>query len=237
MAMHLDPVHAIYVIDLVGTASFAFSGAIRAMDRRPDFVGMLILAGATAGGGGVLRDVVLHREVAILHDAAYPLVILLSVVVTCLFPAALCRNERFFKYFDAVGLGAFSAITANVTWGTPGIPWLSVLFVATFTACAGGVLRDLILRKPTAVLANELYITPMIAGTAGLMAVRSLGLGELAGFAAAMLLTSGIRTMAIARDWRLPRIRSSSGSVQETSVCPPSGSALREAADPIPERR
>jgi uncharacterized membrane protein YeiH len=66
--MHVDPHRALYVIDLFGTVSFAFSGAIRAVDRRPDFVGMLILAGATAVGGSVLRDVILHRDVQILQD-------------------------------------------------------------------------------------------------------------------------------------------------------------------------
>ena len=77
----------LHAIDLFGTASFAFSGALRAIDRRPDFVGMVILAGATAVGGGVLRDLILQRQTFILTNGEYPLVIVLGAVVTFLFPA------------------------------------------------------------------------------------------------------------------------------------------------------
>src|SRR5512135_1160055 len=109
--MEISPASIIYAIDLFGTASFAFSGALRVIDRRPDFVGMLMLAGATAAGGSVLRDVILNRDVAMLRDWGYPIVILASVVVTFLFPRELIRRESIFKYFDAIGLGVFSAIT------------------------------------------------------------------------------------------------------------------------------
>lgn len=204
--MWFDPQQAVYAIDLFGTASFAVSGAVRAADRRPDCVGMLILAGATAVGGSVLRDVILNRDVVILQDWGYPLVILLSVACTCLFPTAFCRREQLFKYFDAVGLGTFSAITANAVWMAPGMNPLSVLFVATFTGCAGGVIRDLLIQKPTLVVSNELYVTPVVIGAIGLMLARRFGAGELAGFAVAMSLATGIRWMAIYWEWRLPRI-------------------------------
>src|SRR5208283_3790511 len=99
----------LHAIDLFGTASFAFSGALRAIDRRPDFVGMVILAGATAVGGGVLRDLIRQRQTFILTNGEYPLVIVLSAVVTFLFPRSVLRREQVFKYFDAIGLGVFSA--------------------------------------------------------------------------------------------------------------------------------
>jgi len=205
--MHVTTEQLIYAIDLFGTASFAFSGAIRAIDRRPDFVGMLILAGATAVGGSMLRDVILTRPVVFLHNWHYPFVILLSVMVTCLFPAALYKQERFFKYFDAFGLGTFAAITADIAWASPGVNPLSVLFVATFTGCAGGVIRDLLIQKPSLVLANELYVTPVIIGAAGLMAARSIGINQEKSLVAALLIATSIRLMAIHWNWRLPRVR------------------------------
>ena len=203
--MPSDPHPAIYFIDLFGTASFAFSGAVRVADRRPDFVGMLILAGATAMGGSTLRDVILHRDVMILHDWGYPLVILASALCTFFFPVVFCRRETLFKYFDAVGLGTFAAITAGAVWSAPGMNPLSVLFVACFTGCAGGVVRDLLVQKPTLVLSNELYVTPVIIGAAGLMLARWLGGSELAGSVVAMTLATGLRWMAIYWEWRLPR--------------------------------
>jgi uncharacterized membrane protein YeiH len=196
----------IHVVDLLGTASFALSGALRAADRRPDFVGMLILAASTAVGGGILRDVVLKRDIVFLQDMGYPLVIVLSVTAVFLFPLHLIRRERVFRYFDAIGLGVFSASTAAVTWHTPGVNPLSVLFVATATGCAGGVVRDLMIHKPTLVMANELYVTPAILGAAALMVAERLGAGPLATFAAAMIVTTTLRMLAIRFEWRLPRI-------------------------------
>ena len=48
--MHMTSNNIIYALDLLGIASFAFSGALRAIRRRPDLVGITILAGATAIG-------------------------------------------------------------------------------------------------------------------------------------------------------------------------------------------
>jgi uncharacterized membrane protein YeiH len=197
---------AIYAIDLLGTASFAFSGALRAIERRPDFVGMLILASVTALGGGVLRDVILKRDILFLHDFAYPLMVLLSVIAVTLFPAHLMRRERVFRYFDAVGLGVFSASTAAFTWHTPGVSALSVLFVATAAGCAGGVVRDLLIEKPSLVLANELYVTPAILGAAALILAEKVGAGAQFSFFLAMIVTTAWRVLAIRNDWRLPRI-------------------------------
>jgi uncharacterized membrane protein YeiH len=198
--------NALYAIDLLGTAGFAISGALRAIDRRPDYVGMLILATSAAAGGGVLRDVVLKRDILFLHDVGYPLAVLVSVVAVCMFPLHLLRRERVFRYFDAVGLGVFSASTAAVTWHTPGVNALSVLFVATAAGCAGGVIRDLMIGKPTLVLTNELYVTPAIFGAAALMAAEVLGAPAPVPFALAMTITTAIRMAAIRWDWRLPRI-------------------------------
>lgn len=74
------------------------------------------------------------------------------------------------------------------------------------TGCAGGVIRDLITGEETLVMANELYLTPMILGAAALMAVRATGAGPMAGFFAAMTVTLAVRTLAIAFDWRMPRV-------------------------------
>lgn len=193
-------------IDLFGTASFAVSGAIRALDRRPDFIGMLILAGVTAIGGSVLRDVILNRDPVTLQHMGYPLAILLAVALVWVFPGSVSRRQSWLLYTDAIGLGVFSAFTAALAWNKPGMNPLSVLMLSTFVGCAGGVIRDLIIGKQSLVLANELYVTPMIIGTAALMGVKSLGAHDFTGLMTAMVVTTVIRVLAIWFDWRLPRI-------------------------------
>jgi uncharacterized membrane protein YeiH len=196
----------LYAIDLAGVAGFAFSGALRAIDRRPDFIGMLILAAATAMGGGIFRDLLLKRDVAFLRDGMYPLMIVLAVIIVCTFPAAILRRAKVFKYFDAIGLGVFTAVTASVTWHTPGVSAASVLLVATAAGCAGGVLRDLMIGKPTLILSNELYVTPALLGAAVLVALESAGIKADVAFIAALLFTTSLRILAIRFAWKLPRI-------------------------------
>lgn len=194
-----------HVLDLMGTAAFAFSGALRSLPKRPDMVGMTILAGATAIGGGLVRDVVLQRPTPILADASYPLVILLSVAVAFFFPGRLLRHEKFFQYFDAVGLGVFSAIGAGLAMDKHLNP-LSVLFVAAITGAGGGIIRDVLCIQMPLVLYREIYILAVLAGAGALLAVRWLGGSQDAAFVVAMALTTAIRVLAIRFGWRLPRV-------------------------------
>ena len=100
----------------------------------------------------------------------------------------------------------FRVPSVKVTWHTPGVNALSVLFVATAAGCAGGVVRDVMIDKPTLVLANELYVTPVILGAAALMLAERLGAAPLVAFAVAMIVTTTLRVLAIRFEWRLPRI-------------------------------
>ncbi|HAU38246.1 MAG TPA: hypothetical protein DCX07_11105 [Phycisphaerales bacterium] len=207
----------IYALDLMGTAGFAFSGALRGLQRRPDLIGVTILAGATAVGGGMVRDVVLQRPVTMLWDVNYLIVILLAAMVTFLFPRALADRESFFKYFDAVGLGIFSAIGAGIAWQigersgglgwTDGINPISILFIAAITGAGSGVIRDVLITRMPLVLYKEIYILAVLVGAGGLIVVRATGGTEVAGFLAAMFLTIAIRVLAIRYNWSLPRVR------------------------------
>jgi uncharacterized membrane protein YeiH len=78
--------------------------------------------------------------------------------------------------------------------------------VATAAGCAGGVVRDLLIEKPSLVLANELYVTPAILGAAALILAEKVGAGAQFSFFLAMIVTTALRVLAIRNDWRLPRI-------------------------------
>ena len=200
----VDEQQVIYVLDLLGTSSFAFSGVLRGFDRRPDIIGMVILAAATALGGGIIRDMILGQPVAMLRDMNYLLVILGSAAVAFLFPTRLKRREAFFKYFDAFGLGVFSAIGASLAW-KGGLNPVSVLFIAGLTGAGGGVIRDVLLGEMPLVLYKEIYILAVAVGAGALMAVEELGGGAGAGFLTAMIVTFVIRALAIRFNWSLPR--------------------------------
>jgi hypothetical protein len=61
-------------IDILGTFSFAFSGAFAAMEKRLDSFGVFILAFITAIGGGRVRDLLIgDTPVAWLRNPLPPL--------------------------------------------------------------------------------------------------------------------------------------------------------------------
>jgi uncharacterized membrane protein YeiH len=202
--MNLDQ-HIIYALDLIGTAAFALSGAVRGLERKPDFIGITILAGATAVGGGMIRDVVLGHAATMLHDVNYLLVILAAALIGILFPALLRRRKSFLAYFDAVGLGIFSAIGASLAWQAQLNP-LAVVFVAAMTGAGGGVIRDILMNEMPMVLYREIYISAVVVGAGVLLLVRYFGGGDAAGFLAAMTVTMLIRILAIRLNWSLPRV-------------------------------
>lgn len=229
------PAKIIYTLDLFGTMSFAFSGAIRAIDRRPDIIGMLILAGATAIGGATLRDTVLNRDVMILKDPTYSILIILSVFITFFFPRSMVRGGKLFQYFDAVGLGVFSAITANVAWVECNMHPIPIILIACFCGCAGGVVRDLVIQKPTVILSNELVVTPVILGAISLIIMRSLGFGEMTGFFSAIIVGTGLRILAIVYSLKMPRLFYAESAMPEPA--PPRTGSTKKKKKPKRKNR
>ncbi|MDO4569700.1 MAG: TRIC cation channel family protein [Planctomycetia bacterium] len=201
----------IYSLDLIGTSAFAFSGALRALDRRPDFIGVLTLAGITAIGGGMIRDGILGRQAAVLSDPVYMYVILASVVAIYLFPGSFWKRANLFNYFDAFGYGAFAGVAANIGVHLPGMNIFSIFILAVLTGCGGGVVRDVIINKPSLPLNDELYVIPVLFGATALYCVHYFQLcapdcAELFGFLAAFFITTGMRLAAISFNLRLPRV-------------------------------
>ena len=79
--------------------------------------------------------------------------------------------------------------------------------MGVLTACAGGIIRDVLAGEPSALMRRELYVTPA-ALSAGLLVSLSL-LGLSVWVAAALAIAAGfaLRAMAIVRGWSLPAYR------------------------------
>ena len=79
------------VLEILGTASFAISGALAALNKRLDVFGVLIITFATAVGGGTIRDVMIgNTPVAWMKDQMAIRTIFISYVLTLIF-------QRLFK--------------------------------------------------------------------------------------------------------------------------------------------
>jgi uncharacterized membrane protein YeiH len=58
-SMQPKSVKLLYAVDLAGTLLFAIEGASAAIAGRLDLLGVMVLAFATALGGGIIRDVLI----------------------------------------------------------------------------------------------------------------------------------------------------------------------------------
>ena len=111
----MDALDAFRLVDLLGVAAGAASGALAA--RRQDgfdFVGVLGLAFACGLGGGLLRDLLLAKGTPVaLTDALYlPTVITAAVVVSVIAGEPGPKILRAIGILDALAVGFFAVASA-----------------------------------------------------------------------------------------------------------------------------
>ena len=208
----------IYAVELIGTAAFASSGALVAIRKDMDLLGVLALALTTAVGGGFIRDLVLGiHPPRMFENGTYAAVALATALI--LFVAAyrsggsfsgdrLDRYERTMNFLDALGLGIFTVVGINtaVSAGMGDNTFLLV-FVGMATGVGGGLIRDVLAREMTFILVKEIYACASLAGA--LLYIACMGrVPEAPLVALATAVVVAIRMSAVRYNWNLPRCRS-----------------------------
>jgi len=199
------------VIESGATLAFAVSGLLEAARKRLDIVGVCMVAGLAAFGGGTLRDVLLDRRPFFWVAHAVWLWLLLALCIgAMLFVRArhLAPTERAMQWPDALGLGLFSASGTQLALAQD-LPAIVAVLMGVVTATFGGVLRDIVCNEiPNAFRDHRPYAVCAFAGGWVLVAAHRLELPEGAGLVAAAATATGLRVLALARDLRLPGWRS-----------------------------
>lgn len=163
--MPSNPVVSPLLLDLVGVFAFGLSGGLVAVRKRLDLFGVLVLAGATALGGGILRDLLIGAIPPVgVSDWRLVLAALVAGLVTFVYHPGVERLSRLVKVLDAVGLAVFAVGGALIALARPGIPPLAAIIVGTLTAVGGGVVRDVLAGQVPEVLRRELYALPALLG-------------------------------------------------------------------------
>lgn len=196
-------------LDLAGIFVFAVSGALAAVQKRLDMVGMVVLAGITALGGGILRDLVIGAvPPAAFTDTWYVLVPVFASAIVFFWHPQVARILPMIMVFDAAGLGLF-AVTGTLKALSFGLSPLHAALLGVCTAVGGGVLRDMLTGQIPGVLYDrQLYALPAMIGAAAI--ATTAGVLKLHGTAisfAAALLTFALRMAAMRYGWRTPRPR------------------------------
>jgi uncharacterized membrane protein YeiH len=193
---------ALDLLDYFGIAVFALSGAMVAARHRLDFITFVFFAVITGVGGGTLRDLLIGAPVFWIRTNG-TLVICIAAALVIWIDRRRWLTGAALLWFDAAGLTAYSAYGAAkaLDYGVAPVP---AFLMGVVTACAGGIIRDVLAGDPSILMRREIYITAA-AVAAGLFVGLSL-LGLSIWIAAAIAIAAGftLRALAIVRGWSLP---------------------------------
>ncbi|WP_189334231.1 trimeric intracellular cation channel family protein [Actinoplanes ianthinogenes] len=203
MSSHL----ALVVLELVGIFVFAISGALTAIKKDFDAIGILILAEVTATGGGVIRDLIIgDTPPAAFRQVEVLLVPLIAAVVAFFAHPVVERLNFTVLLFDAAGLGLF-CVTGTLKALDHGLGPVQSAALGVTTGVGGGLLRDVIAREtPALVQVNtDLYAIPAMLGAAAVTVAHRLELPMSVAAPAAAAFVFAFRVVAMVRHWTAPR--------------------------------
>ena len=204
----------VFILQLIGTVAFAVSGAMTAMRKGMDVLGVVVLGLITAVGGGVLRDVMLGRTPpAIFSD---PLTATLAVATSVLvfIPAVrhlLLRTPRIYevtlRWADSLGLGIFTVLGAQVACTALGhADWFTIAFFGTVTGVGGGVIRDVLAGDLPYIFRKHIYALASLVGALTWAAAHRLW-NDTAAMLIGGSLVVVIRLLAAHFRWSLPKAK------------------------------
>ncbi len=194
------------VLNLIGLFAFAVSGALLAVRRQFDLVGMAVLATFTALGGGIIRDVLIGAiPPAALRNTWWLAAPLIATGVVFFLHRPVSRLNRAVLFFDAIGLGVFCAAgTAKAT--AFGLGPLAAILMGTITGIGGGMLRDVLAGDTPSVLRKDskLYAVPAVLGSTVVAMAHAAGQDGVWVQVVAAALIIGLRLLALWRGWGAP---------------------------------
>jgi uncharacterized membrane protein YeiH len=224
--MTLDPsdirtVALSVAIDLGATVLFSVTGAMVAIRRQYDAIGMFVLALACGLGGGLLRDGLFIQAgpPAAMRDGSYMIAVTVGCAVAVLFFKHVERLSKPFLIFDALGTGAYGVVGASKAFEA-GLAIPACIFVGVVNAVGGGLIRDVLVREePLLLKPGQFYVIASLLSVAGfaLLAI-AFRVPVVPSAAVAIAITFVFRLLAISFDWKTRSVRARPPSGQIPSV-------------------
>lgn len=170
----IDPLQLPMRFELTAVFLFAVTGALLAVGKGYDVVGVFALATFSAVGGGIVRDSFFLQQGTplVLQDERYLYVIALATLVCLIVGAHLNRFRYVFLLADALGLGIYAVVGTQKALDA-GLHFVPAGFVGLANAIGGSILRDVLtgeerlLFKP-----GEFYVLAALVGTSVFVVLR-----------------------------------------------------------------
>lgn len=196
----------IIIVELLGIISFAFSGAVSAMQKRLDVFGVLIITFVTSIGGGTIRDMLIGSlPVGWLLDLNLIATIFITYLFALFFHHYFHAYSKIIFWMDTIGLAVFTmvAITKGLQFHLHPIVCVAL---GTVTGCFGGIMRDVLLNEIPYVFRKDIYASASIAGgIIYFIVVRFIPDHNISSTIAGIVIVL-IRIGAKFLNWRLPLI-------------------------------
>lgn len=204
----------ILAFELLGVIAAAASGALTAMKKHMDMLGVCVLAITTAVGGGILRDLILGATPPVAFVKPVYVAVAFGVAVVMFFFHRAFPKQRFehlhaavFLYMDAIGLGAFTVIGVQKAVAMHGMKHIFLLFTTGFlTGVGGGILRDILSGEIPGIFIRHFYACAAVIG-AGACILLWQPLGAGIAMTAGIAVTAGLRICAAHFHWNFFRDR------------------------------
>ncbi|MGF1688424.1 trimeric intracellular cation channel family protein [Photobacterium japonica] len=189
---------------IIGITAEAMTGALAAGKRHMDWFGVMLVASATAIGGGTVRDILLgHYPLGWVANPQYLVITCVAGLFTTLVAPWVVRFHKLFVLLDSLGLIVFSIIGCRVAMDM-GLSPLICIVAAVVTGVFGGLLRDLITRRPPMVLHKELYASVAFIAGGMYYGLLYLGIDETIVTIATLVVGFSLRVAAVQFSWSLP---------------------------------
>lgn len=206
----------ILFLEILGTIAFSVSGAIEAMKKGMDLLGVIVLGLITAVGGGILRDVLIGKVPPNAFTNPRNALLAIGAAFVAFMVGAIVSKEKKSTHStiwnqvlllsDAIGLGAFTVLGIHlVQEQTEHYNVVLLLFMGVITGVGGGVMRDICAGNMPYIFRKHVYATASIAGAASYLCLSKTLAFDLSA-AISLILVVILRLLAAHYEWNLPRV-------------------------------
>ncbi len=204
-------------LEVIGTVSFAISGAVVAIACSLDLFGVITVGCITAVGGGITRDLLIGSippkvffkpEVLLIAFLTTLAVFIIAAFNAKRFAGMRRRLESVNIFFDALGLGAFSVAGVEAAREAGfGHNILLAVTLGVLTGVGGGILRDVFVNEKPYVLTKHIYAVASIVGCVFYYILGVYMNKQIIATAVAVVFVVVFRLLAAHFRWKLPKIK------------------------------
>jgi uncharacterized membrane protein YeiH len=190
---------------LAATFLFSMTGAMVAIRRHYDYIGLFVLALCTGIGGGLLRDGIFIQDgpPAAMRNANYLWAVFGGCLTAAIFQSSVNKLDRLFLFADALGLAAYGVVGLTKALDA-GLAIPASIFVGVVNAVGGSVIRDVLVgTEPLVFKPGQLYALASVAGVAIGASLRvGFQLPPIMADSIAIAITFLIRMLSITFNWK-----------------------------------